>query len=122
MSVDNQTAHLGLPLPDPANELDVDVLRLVESLETIDSAMQLTALELDEKADASDVAQAMAQKADTSNVMQALAGKAASGHTHSPTDIEQSGAVAGDVLAWDGSKYVPAASGVINDPTYWMGL
>lgn len=37
MTVDNRTQHLNLPLPDPANKLSEDVLRLVASLNTLDA-------------------------------------------------------------------------------------
>lgn len=36
MAVDNRTQWLNLPLPDAANKLSDDVLRLVSSLNTID--------------------------------------------------------------------------------------
>lgn len=44
MTVDNRTQWLNLPLPDAANKLSEDVLRLVSSLNTIDA--QLHAINL----------------------------------------------------------------------------
>lgn len=44
MTVDNRTQYLNLPLPDAANKLSEDVLRLVSSLNTIDA--QLHAINL----------------------------------------------------------------------------
>ena len=37
--IDNRTTHLNLQLPDPANSLDVDVLRIIAALNAIDTAV-----------------------------------------------------------------------------------
>lgn len=42
--MDNRTAHLNLPLPDPTNSLAVDVLRIIDSFNTLDS--KIAALDL----------------------------------------------------------------------------
>ena len=52
MSVSTTTEHLGLPLPHPDNNLDVDVLRLIEAFELLDAILQLLELQLDDKQDA----------------------------------------------------------------------
>ncbi len=73
--IDNRTVRLNLPLPNTSNNMTDDCARLIEALNTLDSAVALTT-DLNSYVTTSTYNTGMASKADADAMTQALASKA----------------------------------------------
>lgn len=107
MAVDNRTANRNYPLPDPTNNLDEDVYRLVDAFNGVDGDMKTIFDTLPTK---SNVGHGH-QIADISGLQSALDGKAAAGHTHALNDLSDvnvSGAANGQFLKRVSEGWLPA--------------
>lgn len=108
MTVDNITGSRGYPLPDPANLLDEDVLRLIDALNAIDADMGSVMAGLLSKA-------ALVHGhliVDVSGLQAALDGKLAVGATlafSSLSGVSIGGATNGMFLRHDGTNWSPVS-------------
>lgn len=107
MAVDNRTENRDYPLPDPENDLDVDVLRLIAAIVGIDEDIAVLVDAVAAKA----AAVHEHQISDVTGLQDALAGKAAITHQHALddlTDVDVAEATNGQVLKRVGTKWNPA--------------
>lgn len=105
MPVENVTANRGYALPNPENDLSVDVYRLIAALEALDVDVHSVLIGLAAKAAATH-GHAIA---DVTGLQAALDAKAASGHTHALGDlsnVSEAGVSDGFVLLRSGGSWV----------------
>jgi len=107
MAVDNRTPNRDYPLPDPTNNLDEDVLRLIAALRGIDADVETILVGLAGKA-----AIVHGHEIDAiSGLQSALNGKAALNHTHALddlSDVNVAGSANGQFLKKIGTSWGPA--------------
>lgn len=106
--IDNRTAQLNLPLPDPSNSLNVDVIRIISALQAIDAAVS-------SKATPADISSAAALKVNTADIVDNLTSTA----SNTPLSAKQGNTLNGLIAALSSivsgkvdSSLINAAGGV----------
>lgn len=105
MTITNETAGRGYDLPNPANKLSEDVLRIITALSEVDSDVVAALAAIAGKAPASH----SHTTADIAGLTALLAAKADLAHTHpisQITGIAITGPASGQILAYNGSAWV----------------